>query len=47
MFVFALILLFSAFEKLVQKAFIAAAIVGLTYLMFQHLFGVRLPTIWG
>lgn len=46
-FVLALILLFSAREKFAQKAVIAAAIVGLVYLMFQQLFGVRLPTIWG
>ncbi|KMK68944.1 tripartite tricarboxylate transporter TctB family protein [Puniceibacterium sp. IMCC21224] len=47
LFVFVLILLFSAFEKFVQKAVISAVIVGLAYLMFQLLFGVRLPTIWG
>lgn len=47
LFVFALILLFSAFDKLAQKAAIAAVVVGLAYLMFQLLFGVRLPTIWG
>ncbi|MFU1476466.1 tripartite tricarboxylate transporter TctB family protein [Roseovarius sp. C7] len=47
LFVFALILLFSSFDKLVLKALISAAIVGAAYLMFQQLFGVRLPTIWG
>lgn len=47
LFVLALILLFSAFEKLLQKALIAAVITGLAYVMFQELFGVRLPVIWG
>lgn len=47
LFVLALILLFSSLEKLLQKAVISAVIVGLAYLMFQQLFGVRLPTIWG
>ena len=47
LFVFALILLFSKFEKLVLKAVISAAIVGVAFVMFQQLFGVRLPTLWG
>lgn len=47
LFVFALIVLFSSFEKLVIKAVIAAVVTGVAYLMFQQLFGVRLPTIWG
>ncbi|WP_323772538.1 tripartite tricarboxylate transporter TctB family protein [Antarctobacter sp.] len=47
LFVFALILLFSPFEKLVLKAIISAAIVGVAFVMFQQLFGVRLPTLWG
>lgn len=47
LFVFALIVLFSSFEKLVLKALIASVIVGLAYVMFQQLFGVRLPTLWG
>ena len=46
-FVFSLILLFSSLEKLVQKAIISPVIVGLAYAMFQHLFGVRLPGLWG
>ena len=45
-FVFALILLFSSFEKLLQKALISVAIVVIGYVMFQQLFGVRLPTPW-
>ncbi|PIB26040.1 hypothetical protein BFP76_13815 [Amylibacter kogurei] len=47
LFVFALILLFSNFEKLILKAIISAAIVGIAFVMFQQLFGVRLPTLWG
>lgn len=47
LFVFALILLFSKFDKLLLKALISAAVVGTAYLMFQQLFGVRLPTLWG
>lgn len=47
LFVFALILLFSSFEKLLQKAAISAAIVVISYVVFQQLFGVRLPAMWG
>lgn len=47
LFVFALIVIFSSFEKLVIKAVIAAVITGVAYVMFQQLFGVRLPTLWG
>lgn len=47
LFVLALILLFSSFKKLVQKAALSAAITGIAYVMFQQLFGVRLPTLWG
>jgi putative tricarboxylic transport membrane protein len=47
LFVFALVLLFSSFEKLLTKALISVAIVGVAYVMFQQLFGVRLPTLWG
>ncbi|MGJ8545097.1 MAG: tripartite tricarboxylate transporter TctB family protein [Sulfitobacter sp.] len=47
LFVFSLILLFSDFEKLALKAVISAAIVGVAFVMFQQLFGVRLPMLWG
>ncbi|MDO6455950.1 tripartite tricarboxylate transporter TctB family protein [Celeribacter halophilus] len=47
LFVFALIVIFSSVEKLVVKAVISAAIVAICYVMFQKLFGVRLPTLWG
>jgi len=47
LFVFGLILLFSNFEKLLLKAAISAGIVGVAFVMFQQLFGVRLPMLWG
>ncbi|OIQ33655.1 MAG: hypothetical protein BM562_01165 [Alphaproteobacteria bacterium MedPE-SWcel] len=47
LFVFALIVLFSNFEKLLLKAIISAVIVAAAFVMFQHLFGVRLPVLWG
>ncbi len=47
LFVFALIVLFSSFEKLPVKAALAAVVTGVAYIMFQQLFGVRLPTLWG
>ena len=47
LFVFALILLFSSFEKLPSKAAISVAIVAIGYVVFQQLFGVRLPALWG
>lgn len=47
LFVLALIVVFSNLEKLLIKVAIAAAITGVAYLMFQQLFGVRLPTLWG
>lgn len=47
LFVFALLIIFSSAGKLVQKALISLAIVGSAYIMFQQLFGVRLPTLWG
>lgn len=46
-FVFVLITLFSSFEKLFQKALLSVAVVLAGYGMFQLLFGVRLPTLWG
>ncbi|MFW2590052.1 tripartite tricarboxylate transporter TctB family protein [Sagittula sp. SSi028] len=47
LFVTALILLFSSFEKLILKLAISAAIVAIAFGLFQQLFGVRLPTLWG
>lgn len=46
-FVFALILIFSRVEKLLLKAGISVLVVAICYVMFQKLFGVRLPTLWG
>jgi putative tricarboxylic transport membrane protein len=47
LFVFGLIVLFSSFQKLLQKAAISVALVGVAYIMFQQLFGVRLPMLGG
>lgn len=47
LFVFALIVLFSSFEKLLIKAVISAVVTAVAYLMFEQLFGVRLPMLWG
>ncbi|MBU2867360.1 tripartite tricarboxylate transporter TctB family protein [Pacificibacter marinus] len=47
LFVFALILIFSRVEKLLFKAGISVLVVAICYVMFQKLFGVRLPTLWG
>lgn len=45
-FVYALILIFSEKEKWLPKFFISIVIVGLGYLVFEQMFGVRLPAIW-
>ncbi|WP_323752511.1 tripartite tricarboxylate transporter TctB family protein [Marinobacter sp.] len=47
LFVFSMILLFSEKKKIVQKAVISIVIVTLGYLVFELLFGVRLPTLRG
>lgn len=47
LFVFAILVIFSSLEKMLQKAAISVAIVGIAYVMFQQLFGVRLPSPWG
>jgi len=47
LFVFSMMLMFSTKEKLVQKAVISIVIVALGYLIFELLFGVRLPTLRG
>lgn len=47
LFVLAMIVIFSSFEKVLIKAAISVAIVVIAYVMFQQLFGVRLPTLWG
>lgn len=47
LFVFALIVIFSPLEKFLLKAGISVLVVAICYVMFQKLFGVRLPTLWG
>ncbi len=46
-FVYSIIMIFSEKEKLVQKFIISLIIVGLGYLVFEQMFGVRLPALWG
>ncbi|SFG53335.1 tripartite tricarboxylate transporter TctB family protein [Neptunomonas qingdaonensis] len=47
LFVFAIILVFSSKGKYAQKAAISIVIVTLGYIVFEQLFGVRLPALWG
>ncbi|MEH6560232.1 MAG: tripartite tricarboxylate transporter TctB family protein [Marinobacter sp.] len=47
LFVFSMMLMFSSKEKFVQKAIISIVIVALGHLIFELLFGVRLPTLRG
>lgn len=46
LYVFAIMIIFSSRERWIEKLAIAAVIVGLGYLVFEQLFGVRLPTLW-
>ncbi|WP_417546682.1 tripartite tricarboxylate transporter TctB family protein [Marinobacter sp.] len=46
-FVFAMLWVFSSKGKIVQKAAISVVIVTLGYLVFELLFGVRLPALGG
>ncbi len=46
-FVFAIIVIFSAPDKWLSKLATSAAIVAFGYIVFEQLFGVRLPTLWG
>lgn len=45
LYVFAIMIIFSNTEKWLSKLVIAALIVGLGYLLFEQLFGVRLPSL--
>ena len=47
LFVFSMMLLFSEKKKIAQKAVISIVIATLGYLVFELLFGVRLPTLRG
>lgn len=46
-FVFAIVVIFSAPDKWLSKLATSAAIVAFGYIVFEQLFGVRLPTLWG
>nr|WP_067286693.1 tripartite tricarboxylate transporter TctB family protein [Marinobacterium profundum] len=46
LYVFAVMIIFSNREKIWQKLAIAIVTVGLGYLVFEQMFGVRLPAMW-
>ena len=46
LFVLSVILIFSSFEKFLQKAAISFIIALIGYLLFEQVFGVRLPALW-
>ncbi len=46
LYVFAIMLIFSNRDKWLQKLAISIVIVGLGYLVFEQIFGVRLPALW-
>ncbi len=46
LYVFAVMIIFSNREKIWQKLAIAIVTVGLGYLVFEQMFGVRLPALW-
>lgn len=45
LYVFAIMIIFSNTEKWISKLVISALIVGFGYLIFEQLFGVRLPSL--
>jgi putative tricarboxylic transport membrane protein len=47
LFVLSIIVIFSSLEKIIQKSIISIIIVLIGYLVFDQLFGVRLPALWG
>lgn len=47
LFVLSIIIIFSSLEKVLQKIVISTIIVAFGYLVFEQMFGVRLPTLWG
>jgi putative tricarboxylic transport membrane protein len=46
LYVFAIMVIFSNRDKWLQKMAISILIVGLGYLVFEQIFGVRLPALW-
>jgi len=47
LFVLSIIVIFSSLEKIIQKLLISITIVFVGYLLFEQIFGVRLPALWG
>lgn len=47
MFVLSIIVIFSSIEKMMQKLLMSITIVFVGYLLFEQIFGVRLPALWG
>jgi len=46
LFVFSIIIIFSSSQKIIQKSIISIVIVSLGYLVFEQMFGIRLPALW-
>ena len=47
LFVLSIITIFSKWEKMLIKSTISIIIVLIGYLIFEQIFGVRLPALWG
>ena len=47
LFVFAITTIFSERDRWLRKLVTSAAIVAFGYIVFEQLFGVRLPALWG
>lgn len=47
LFVFSMMMIFSEKEKFIQKAVISVVVATIGYLIFEQLFGVRLPSLRG
>jgi len=47
LFVLSIIVIFSSLDKIIQKTIISLIIAALGYLVFEQMFGVRLPALWG
>jgi putative tricarboxylic transport membrane protein len=46
-YVFSIIVIFSDFKKIFSKSILTTAVVILGYLLFEQVFRVRLPALWG
>lgn len=47
LFVLSIIIIFSSVDKVIQKIIISTVIVAFGYLVFEQMFNVRLPALWG